>query len=65
MSTGDETVFGKIAKLTGEPKTELTTLEKEVLRFVIFIGSTMLSMIILVIILWYVALALHMVYATS
>lgn len=53
VSTGDNTIFGRIAKLTSEPKTGLTTLEKEVLRFVIIITSIMLSMIILVIIVWY------------
>jgi sodium/potassium-transporting ATPase subunit alpha len=52
VSTGDSTVFGKIAKLTGEPKTGLTTLEKEVLRFVVLICSIMLSMILVVIIVW-------------
>ena len=54
VSTGDSTVFGHIAKLTSEPRTGLTTLEKEVLRFVIIICSIMLSMIILVIIVWWV-----------
>ncbi|OXV12000.1 hypothetical protein Egran_00239 [Elaphomyces granulatus] len=52
VSTGDQTVFGKIAKLTGEPKTGLTTLEKEVLRFVVLICLIMISMIIVVIIVW-------------
>ena len=54
VSTGDKTVFGKIAKLAGEPKTGLTTLEKEVLRFVVLICSIMLSMILVVIIVWWV-----------
>jgi len=52
ISTGDSTVFGRIARLTSEPKTGLTTLEKEVLRFVVIICSIMLSMIIVVIIVW-------------
>jgi sodium/potassium-transporting ATPase subunit alpha len=52
VSTGDDTVFGKIAKLTSEPKTELTTLEKEVLRFVIIIFTIMITMIVVVIIVW-------------
>jgi sodium/potassium-transporting ATPase subunit alpha len=52
ISTGDKTVFGRIAKMTNEPKTGLTTLEREVLNFVIIICSIMFSMIILVIIVW-------------
>ena len=55
VSTGDSTVFGRIAKLTSEPKKGLTTLEKEVLRFVLLIVLIMLTMIIIVIIVWYVA----------
>lgn len=51
VATGDKTVFGRIAMLTNEPKTGMTTLEKEVLHFVIIIVSIMLSMIVLVIIL--------------
>lgn len=53
VSTGDATVFGKIAKLTNTPKTGLTTLEREVLNFVFIICSIMLTMIIVVIIVWY------------
>ncbi|GLB08300.1 hypothetical protein AtubIFM57258_004188 [Aspergillus tubingensis] len=52
VSTGDSTVFGRIAKLTSEPKKGLTTLEKEVLRFVLLIVLIMLTMIIIVIIVW-------------
>lgn len=54
VSIGNRTVFGRIAKLTNEPKTGLTTLEREVLNFVYVICSIMITMIILVIILWYV-----------
>ena len=52
VATGDKTVFGRIAKLTNEPKTGMTTLEREVLNFVIIIVSIMLTMIIVVIIVW-------------
>ncbi|KAK3328077.1 hypothetical protein B0T19DRAFT_182658 [Cercophora scortea] len=52
VATGNRTVFGRIAKLTNEPKTGLTTLEREVLNFVIVICSIMFTMIILVVILW-------------
>ena len=54
VSTGDNTVFGRIAKMTNEPKSGMTTLEREVLNFVIIISSIMLSMIILVVIVWLV-----------
>lgn len=53
VATGDKTVFGRIAKLTNEPKTGMSTLEREILYFVILIVLIMLSMIILVIIIWY------------
>jgi magnesium-transporting ATPase (P-type) len=52
VSTGDATVFGKIAKMTSAPKTGLTTLEREVINFVILICSIMFTMIVLVIIVW-------------
>lgn len=52
VSTGDATVFGKIAKMTNAPKSGLTPLEKEILNFVIVICSIMFTMIILVIIVW-------------
>jgi sodium/potassium-transporting ATPase subunit alpha len=52
VSTGDSTVFGKIAKMTNTPKTGMTTLEREVLNFVIIICSIMLTMIVIVIIVW-------------
>jgi sodium/potassium-transporting ATPase subunit alpha len=52
VSTGDSTVFGKIAKMTNTPKRGMTTLEREVLNFVIIIYSIMLTMIIVVIIVW-------------
>lgn len=52
VATGDKTVFGRIAKLTSQPSTGSTTLEKEIFNFVIIIVSLMLFMIILVVILW-------------
>lgn len=53
VSTGDATVFGKIAKMTNTPKTGLTPLEREILNFVIIICSIMFLMILIVIIVWY------------
>ncbi|ELR02104.1 hypothetical protein VC83_06615 [Pseudogymnoascus destructans] len=52
VSTGDKTVFGRIAKLTNEPSTGMTPLEKEVLNFVFVIISIMVAMIVLFIIVW-------------
>ncbi len=52
VSTGDDTVFGKIATLTMVPKGKMTTLEREILNFVMIICSIMLLVILLVIILW-------------
>ncbi|RDA84279.1 hypothetical protein CP532_3350 [Ophiocordyceps camponoti-leonardi (nom. inval.)] len=52
VATGDRTVFGRIASLTNEPQVKMTTLEKEVLYFVLFICVIMFIMIALVLILW-------------
>lgn len=54
VSTGDRTVFGRIAALTNEPKMKMSTLEKEVFRFVIIIVSIMVTMIVIVLIVWWV-----------
>lgn len=52
VSTGDNTVFGHIAKLTSTPSTARTNLQKEVLRFVIIIVALMALMNIIVIAVW-------------
>lgn len=52
VSTGDKTVFGKIAKLTNSPKSGMTPLQKEILRFIIIICSLMLFFNVVVIICW-------------
>ncbi|TEA14263.1 Sodium/potassium-transporting ATPase subunit alpha-A [Colletotrichum sidae] len=52
VATGDNTIFGRIAKLTNEPKKGLTTLEREVLHFVLVICSIMFLMIVLVLVVW-------------
>ncbi|KAI1119235.1 hypothetical protein F5Y14DRAFT_126985 [Nemania sp. NC0429] len=52
VATGDRTVFGRIATLTQQPKSKMTTLEKEVLYFVIIICSIMLTMIAVVLFVW-------------
>lgn len=52
VSTGDRTVFGRIAKLTNAPSTGMTLLQKEILRFIIIICSLMIFFNIIVIICW-------------
>jgi sodium/potassium-transporting ATPase subunit alpha len=52
VNTGDKTVFGKIARLTNTPKTGMTLLQKEILRFIIIICSLMIFFNIVVIICW-------------
>ncbi|KJZ76883.1 hypothetical protein HIM_03760 [Hirsutella minnesotensis 3608] len=52
VATGDRTVFGRIATLTNEPSTKMTTLEREVLYFVTFICGIMFTMIAVVLIVW-------------
>ncbi|RDL31813.1 Uncharacterized protein BP5553_09215 [Venustampulla echinocandica] len=59
VSTGDKTVFGRIAKLANEPSTGLTPLEKEVLNFVFVIISIMVTMIVTLIIVWAAYLRPH------
>ena len=50
--TGDNTVFGKIAKLSSKRKQGMTTLQKEILRFVLVIVSAVVFVSIIVIIVW-------------
>ncbi|KAM4062702.1 E1-E2 ATPase domain-containing protein [Hirsutella rhossiliensis] len=52
VATGDRTVFGRIATLTNEPNPKMTTLEREVLYFVLFICAIMFTMITVVLIVW-------------
>lgn len=53
VATGDLTVFGQIAKLTGQPKSTLTTIEKEILRFVLLIFAIMVTWIVVLAAVWY------------
>ncbi|KAH8926651.1 calcium ATPase [Atractiella rhizophila] len=50
--TGDMTVFGRIAKLSSTENTRRTTLENEILRFVIIIASLAFTFASLIVILW-------------
>lgn len=52
VATGDNTVFGRIAKLTTEPKTGMTPLQKEILRFVLIISGFITFVIVVIIVLW-------------
>ncbi|KAH7381738.1 hypothetical protein BKA66DRAFT_419220 [Pyrenochaeta sp. MPI-SDFR-AT-0127] len=52
VATGDNTIFGRIAKLTSDPKTGMTPLQKEILRFVMIISLFITCVVILIVILW-------------
>ncbi|KAF3904053.1 hypothetical protein ABW20_dc0103103 [Dactylellina cionopaga] len=52
ISTGSRTVFGRIAALAAAPNTERTTLQKEIIRFVIIIICLMVLSNAIVVGLW-------------
>jgi sodium/potassium-transporting ATPase subunit alpha len=52
VATGDNTIFGRVAKLSSRKSHAMTLLQKEVLRFVIVIVTLMLALDVLVLILW-------------
>ena len=52
VSTGDNTVFGHIAKLTSTPSSERTPLQKEIMRFVFIVVTLMITMNLVVIGVW-------------
>ncbi|CAK9436329.1 uncharacterized protein LODBEIA_P08870 [Lodderomyces beijingensis] len=52
VSTGDDTIFGSIAKLTSKPRSGLSPLQYEIVRFVVFISMIILFLVVLVIIVW-------------
>ncbi|WVW86130.1 hypothetical protein I302_108171 [Kwoniella bestiolae CBS 10118] len=52
IQTGNLTVFGRIAKLSSTGAPSLTTLQKEILRFVLIIAACAITIALLVIILW-------------
>lgn len=54
VAIGDNTIFGRIAKLTSDPKTGMTPLQKEILRFVLIISVFITCVVVLIIVLWYV-----------
>lgn len=52
VGTGDLTVFGRIAGLSNRRRTEMTPMQKEILRFVLIIVSFIVTVVIIVVILW-------------
>lgn len=52
VQTGDNTVFGRIAKKAGQSKSGMTTLEHEIYRFVLVIASLAFAFATLIVILW-------------
>ncbi|RSH91845.1 hypothetical protein EHS25_009215 [Saitozyma podzolica] len=52
IQTGESTVFGRIAKLSSTGAPALTTIQREILRFVIIIVSLAITIALIVIILW-------------
>ncbi|KAF1808571.1 Na/K ATPase alpha 1 subunit [Eremomyces bilateralis CBS 781.70] len=52
VSTGDRSVFGRLAKLTSTPDTGFTLLEKEICYFVAAIVSIMITMVLISVTIW-------------
>ncbi|KAJ6506305.1 hypothetical protein C8R47DRAFT_1241566 [Mycena vitilis] len=52
VGLGDGTVFGRIAKQAGRERPVRTTLEVEILRFVLIIGGLAMAVAVLIVILW-------------
>ncbi|KAF7331386.1 hypothetical protein MKEN_00016600 [Mycena kentingensis (nom. inval.)] len=52
VACGDHTVFGRIAKQAGSERPVRTSLEVEILRFVLIIASLAFAVAVLIVILW-------------
>ncbi|KAH9965077.1 sodium-potassium ATPase [Russula compacta] len=52
IQIGDNTVFGRIAKLSSTETSSMTTLQREILRFVIIIAGLAAILAIVIVILW-------------
>jgi len=52
VDTGNKTLMGKIAGLTSDTSKKSTTLQKELRRFVLIIGTAALIMAVIVIVVW-------------
>ncbi|KAM0791484.1 hypothetical protein ACM66B_005937 [Microbotryomycetes sp. NB124-2] len=52
VGTGDQTVFGRIAKAASGERPVRTSLEVEIMRFVLIIGGLAFAIAVLIVILW-------------
>lgn len=52
VATGDNTVFGSIAKMASQPNRGLTPIQKEIFRFVAITATIIITVAVLVIIMW-------------
>ncbi|PIL32102.1 transporter [Ganoderma sinense ZZ0214-1] len=52
IQIGDHTVFGRIAKLSSMETSRMTTLQREILFFVLIIASLATALAVLIVILW-------------
>ncbi|CAD6976502.1 unnamed protein product, partial [Tilletia controversa] len=51
-STGDSTVFGRLAKMSSQPKKGMTTLQREIYLFVVTISTIAAILCTVAIIIW-------------
>lgn len=59
VAVGEQTMIGKITKLTTETKNQQTSLQKEITRFVIFIVAIAVSTVVVLLIVWASWLRIH------
>ncbi|KAL4973582.1 hypothetical protein BDW66DRAFT_168478 [Aspergillus desertorum] len=52
VGTGDQTVFGRIAGLSNGRRTEMTPMQKEILRFVLIIVAFVVAFVLIIVIVW-------------
>ncbi|KAL4982980.1 hypothetical protein BDW68DRAFT_194775 [Aspergillus falconensis] len=52
VGTGDQTVFGRIAGLSNGRRTEMTPMQREILRFVLIIVSLVVTFVLIIVIIW-------------
>lgn len=52
VATGDNTIFGTIAKMASRPKKGLTPMQWEILRFVLLTTGIIVVLVVLIVILW-------------
>lgn len=52
VATGDRTVFGRIAKLSSNPKTEMTPIQRDIFKFTVIISAIMIFCVLVCIIAW-------------